>query len=222
MTDAATQKFQSSFPVLFSATPQLAALHNSRIRQKCFENEVEAPVDSCFKCGAFLHGLDTEAESTTRLFRAGKQRKHARVIQSTCGNCGWSHRRVIEKGNASLFPRRKPARVRASSLPSRKPTIISSPVSRTENNNQSSSSTTIASKQLNLPIASPSPSPSISSKAHSLPTPPPQTARNRPKKKSGLQEMLARNREKEEKQKQSSSAQKGGQNAGLAAFLSGL
>ncbi|KAK1236640.1 hypothetical protein PQX77_000192 [Marasmius sp. AFHP31] len=217
-SDPATKKFQTAFPTLLGLTPQLAALHNSRALKHRSETAVDAPFDVCSQCGAFLycqtHFGNEACQSTTRLLRtksaqAEKQRAN-RVVQNTCGNCGWLTERVVENGNAALFPRRKRGRTSTTrtSLTSSdvKPTILP-PV--THQDDQIAPSIPSGPKPLSQQSSSITPAPSS------------QASRSRPKKKSGLQEMLARNREKEEKQKQSASAQKS-QNSGLAAFLSGL
>ncbi|KAJ8086697.1 hypothetical protein PM082_005520 [Marasmius tenuissimus] len=204
--------------MLLGLTPQLAALHNSRTLKHHSETAGDTPFDVCSQCGAFLycqtHFGNEACQSTTRLLRtksaqAGKQRA-SRVVQNTCGNCGWLTKRVVESGNAALFPRRKRGRTSTTrtslTSPDVKPTILP-PVNQRDDQIASS-----------IPSG---PKPSSQESSSTAPAPPPQASRSRSKKKSGLQEMLARNREKEEKQRQSASAQKG-QNSGLAAFLSGL
>ncbi|KAK7470572.1 hypothetical protein VKT23_001996 [Stygiomarasmius scandens] len=125
--------------------------------------------------------------SSTRIAR-GTHRK--RCLQSKCNACGWMNEQPIAAGNESLFSKRNPnAPVQHQiSAPSREVVI-----SRVE-------------KVQTVPDI----------KSPVIPNPGPKS-KPRPKKKAGLQEMLARNRLKEEKEKQTNQ-----KSSGLAAFLDGL
>ncbi|ESK96059.1 hypothetical protein Moror_7404 [Moniliophthora roreri MCA 2997] len=196
-----TRKFQQSFPALLSSSPQLAAFHNSRNLQYS-AGEADQPSDSCQKCGAFFHLHYDIEQCGTRLVRTKKRRTSPRrTVQRTCGNCGWIDRKTVTDGSASLFQRRKLAS-------ERRPVDLSISSDKKARDSQIVIPPVLSRNQVSVtppPIHSPTPEiPGVTKQS-----------RNRPKKKTGLQEMLARNRERQEREK------KAGQES-LSAFLSGL
>ncbi|KAF9268029.1 hypothetical protein L218DRAFT_591684 [Marasmius fiardii PR-910] len=204
MADTSTQKFQKHFPALLALSPQLSALHNSR-NLRNHTNETETPLNLCSKCGAFLYCHPNPIRLVrSKSKREGGKSTSMRFLECFCGNCGYLNRRVVENDNPASFPRRKRERmsVSMSSAPSvSEPSVQTADITRGQDFTSSSSSPTPFTTTPKLP-------------AHEL-----KITRNRPKKKSGLQEMLARNRKREEKEKEKVSTQNCSR---LGAFLSGL
>ncbi|KAK7060588.1 hypothetical protein VNI00_001354 [Paramarasmius palmivorus] len=195
-----TQKFQAAFPTLLSASPKLAALHNARnLRDSASLQQA----DSCRKCGAFFSLQYDNQQYGTRLVRLDTKKRalpRGTAVQTTCGNCGWTDRQIVAKGSASLFQRRKSSAKSAANgklLPENKERRSQVP--------PSAEPPAVITKKL-------SPAPEVAEAA--------KQTRNRPKKKLGLQEMLARNREKVEQEKRTGKDANSG--SSLSAFLSGL
>ncbi|KAJ4001119.1 hypothetical protein F5050DRAFT_154982 [Lentinula boryana] len=223
-----TAKFQGSIPyTLHSVSPALAALHVRRTRRlSTAPTDPDSETCCCAKCGFYLFAGD----SSTRVVRVGKNNKRqrtdaptrtsnsnsrTRARQSTCLQCGWVNEFSLDREPASLFRIRR-----------------SSPCSKTGDVEQSS---IVAVKSIQKPkdaaveskaLSSRSNVQSTSSQLSDPPessvqpasTPVPAKSKSRPKKKSGLHEILAQNRAKEEKAK---NALNGGQSS-LAAFLESL
>ena len=169
--DAATVKFQQALPFcVFPVSSQLAALH--AVSQSC-------PVpDSCKSCGSYL---------STHV-RVVRNRKHSRVITSSCNACGKVHSTPLHKGNSTSFPPRKG---KASTLhtPSNPiPDIALQP-------NQASIASSSA-------VSITKPSKPLSTKESN--------------KKSTLRDMLKKNREKEQRHSNMSKTSSGGLSAFLS------
>lgn len=225
--DVHTSKFRNSIPyTLLPISPALAALHTRRTRRTV----PELVTENCTKCGFYLFTGD----SSTRVVRINTERRRAegtdarsisskitRAHQTTCFQCGWVSISPLERGSASLFPRRK--HFESTSQPSNMNLDVKSPEQRSiaeavipfpmdhESRAQSH-------KPSHAPIshisttAGPSPKVIVTS---TIPR-----SKSRPKKKTGLQEMLAHNRAKEEKARNASNATTG--QSGLSAFLDSL
>ncbi|THV08490.1 hypothetical protein K435DRAFT_12752 [Dendrothele bispora CBS 962.96] len=188
-----TTKFQNALPfALLGVSPALSALHVTRIRRS---SSNLLPTDACAKCGTLLR----YGGSTTRIVRKAKTSR-TRYLQSKCSHCGWTNQKPINSGNEYMFSKRERTVTPKQPLP-----------------------TPATSKEIELPLSSKTEkSVSAHVPAKTLPeTSDSQNAasksKSRPKKKTGLQEMLARNRLKEEKEKQA-----GQKSSNLAAFLDGL
>lgn len=130
------------------------------------------------------------SDSSTRITRLNRPTRTC--LQSKCGQCGWLNEFAVTCGNASLFPRRK----RGSSITYEKQKTISSAAPPAPEP-----------KPIDQPVPVAATSAGLVSKAKS-----------RAKKRTGLQEMLARNREKEQRAKVAPAEPQ----SGLAAFLDSL
>ena len=164
-------KFQQALPFcVFPVSYQLAALH--AVSQSC-------PVpDSCKSCGSYL----STHVSVVR------NRRHSRVITSSCNTCGRIHSTPLHKGNSTTFPPRKR---RASTLhtpPNPIPEISLPP-------NQASFASTSAASSTKL-------SKPLSTKENN--------------KKDRLRDMLKKNREKEQRRSNMPETSSGGLSAFLS------
>ncbi|KDQ64557.1 hypothetical protein JAAARDRAFT_230732 [Jaapia argillacea MUCL 33604] len=238
---SSTTKFQLTLPlVLHSISPGLAAYHVSRARALGVDDPALA-TSHCKRCGGYLF----DGTSEIRVVRPGisKRRKlsrklskdkdsDSRVVSKTCLTCGYCDEVTLDRGNATLFPMPRKRTKTSCSSPQG---IITLPTDLSHARND-----------LNPPkLASMTPSPLPSRSASQIPTSNPvsrpsslpPTAKSTPEsssvpgsskparskgrnKKTGLQDMLARNRERERQEQQKKAGE--GSAGGLAAFLSGL
>ncbi|KAJ7283590.1 hypothetical protein C8J57DRAFT_739328 [Mycena rebaudengoi] len=197
--DAATTKFQLALPIsLLSVSPSLSALHSIRVQRPSSESH------SCRQCGIALH----RGESSIRSIRP-KADPSSRALRTTCLACGWVQTVPVGRGNAALFPRTRSGTngridknvYEAIATPVVKPSALQATKPPMPQSREPSSA----------PLTQPS-TPSVSTS----PAPP----KSRPKKKGGLQSMLARNRERESREAQEKQQGKGA--GGLAMFLNNL
>ncbi|KAI9063261.1 hypothetical protein FKP32DRAFT_1592713, partial [Trametes sanguinea] len=169
-----------------------------------------------------------------------------RVLRRSCRACGFADDVPIDSANAPTFPKvRDRARRKSSAAPPAarapgaapvKPAAVPAPaqhapVSQPHASRAAQSPATPASSRSSsiAPSSRPSPAPasapaSTGSSMKSSPTITSQPqigsqVKSRPKKKTGLQSLLARNREKQEEEKKRAENQGQG---GLSAFLQGL
>ncbi|KIY42972.1 hypothetical protein FISHEDRAFT_63007 [Fistulina hepatica ATCC 64428] len=238
----ATISFQETVPyALLNVSPELAALHTSRIRRSSTAARAHL-TDFCSKCGAY----SLSGDSRTRICRLSAS---SRMLQRQCLVCGQMDSTALDRGNAALFPRRRrrslasrsqesPSHV-ASSLTAelrREETMLSSPesnASKPQGPHCIEASLSSNDKSIHVrdapsnvpppspPVASLKPSTPLKNRATASSTTPLEPERTtktaRSKKKSALQNMLAKNRAKEQRQRDA-----GNGGGGLAAFLSGL
>ncbi|KAK0468252.1 uncharacterized protein EV420DRAFT_453867 [Desarmillaria tabescens] len=142
--------------------------------------------DFCSRCGTFL----LDGLSSSRLKRVKKkcnEGRTRRIRAVQCRGCGFANDIEVREGNAVIYGRRN-GRLDKDSI-----VVVPEPEPEPE---------VVAKTPLVAKIPTPSPS-----------TPAPKL---RQKKKSVLQDMLARNRAREERDKSNQNS------TGLAAFLSGL
>lgn len=236
---------------LHPISPALAACHASRARllrpQTLHSDSARrsSPPSSCPRCGIFLLDGTGQVRSVHPTTSSKKRKRNGqgsssltgRFSEITCSSCGHVERTPRPVGNAALFPKvRRRAPSAASGFDS---TLTLAPIP------QSSRPTAAAITVSNPPpMHAPSPSshqpspssisippPSTHSRSQSstpqppqLPPPPPTTTtakKARAKKKSGLQELLARNKEKQAGNKQGDGSREA-PGSGLASFLSSL
>lgn len=230
---AATAQYQLSLPfALSSVSPGLAALHACRARV-AYPADPTLSTSHCSHCGVLFHA----GGGTVRLVRArtpiggssnGRDGDSpARVLRRSCGLCGHVQDVRVERGNESLFPqprqRIRDTKLTTSTLPDRPKAAapLTKPDLNMRSQNQPGSHTRLAPSPSTLPAISPSshkPTASASSSRSSTPAANRDVrSKSRPKKKSGLQDMLARNRQKQE-QEQGKKADA----HGLSAFLQDL
>ena len=213
---AATTKFQLALPfTLQSASPSIAACHAARVRLLHPDHPPLSP-SNCPKCGRFL----LDGAGTVRVARVKHPRSRlktkalARSIQHICHSCGHLTRIPISGGNASLF-----ARVRGhvsepkASIGAIDPPVMPQlpkhdPLQPGDPPNGGSRASPF------MPIPQPQPPSPTPTPLSSQPR---ASKKSRPKKKAGLQEMLAKNKERQAKEKAG-----GAGTTGLAAFLGGL
>lgn len=204
------------------------------------------PPSSCPRCGIFLLDGTGQVRSvhpstsTRKRKRNGKGSSSSsagRFSEITCSSCGHVERTSRPVGNATLFPKvRRRAPSAASGFDSTR-TFTPIPSSSrlpaiTVSNPPPTHTPSPSSHQQQPPPSIPILPPPSSSSTHSrsqsstpqppqpLPQPPPPpttTKKPRTKKKSGLQELLARNKEKQAGNKEGD-----GPGSGLASFLSSL
>ncbi|KIJ56804.1 hypothetical protein M422DRAFT_40387 [Sphaerobolus stellatus SS14] len=217
---------------LRTISPGLAALHASRLTRK--QHALQSPEQrtpltprTCTRCGyaSLSVRVRTRSTSTKGIQPEGNKnenkknkekaslptRTRTRVLERTCPTCGFVEAVPLPRGNAQLYTsvRRR----------------VSAPiVSRSEMQ-------PVPQAQIQAQPCIPSPSPSVSassSKANSManspvpasPVPKPEgVPPKRNKKKSGLQELLARNRAREEQEK---NKMKKGTAGSLSSFLEDL
>ena len=183
--------------VLLEPCPSIAAQHVVRARQLAARNGGDPALDTdathCIKCGTYLlDGHGGSVSLTRRRRKHNTSPSHTTVLQRICHVCG--HRQLIplSRGNAVLFPKRRPQR-----HPQR-------PISdRTAGDR--------------LPSQEPQTLPDTThAAAHA------ESTRSKPRraKKSALQAMLARHRDQEKIDRDAKSHQSSSNR--LAAFLEGL
>ena len=176
---------------LQSVSPRLAAFHICCIR-RLHPDKANFDNTHCSRCGSFI--LDGSSDTrTVSLKNRGQAHSRRRVMQKSCRSCGFVSRLPLEPGNAVIFPKRSKGN-KPAALP-QKPVVeppipIPTPVASTSQTS-----------------ASPSPTPDSN-----LPK-----SKTR-KKKSGLQDLLARNRARQEQEKNSTAQARNS----LASFLGGL
>lgn len=205
--DPATTKFHQSLPYsVLPVSSGLAALHFSRGFRHA--NELAGP-NSCAKCGSFLRNGD----GATRLIRlkSAPSLSASRIIQTTCLICGSVRTTSTSRGNADLFPRkrRRPARTIVS--------IDEVVVSHHHHHHQQPSTVELVESPISRPYSPDVPLPPGPSRPPTMDAP--AQPKQRPKKKSGLQDMLDRNRKRGEKEKRVNQVE---QTSGLVAFLNNL
>ncbi|KAA1466422.1 hypothetical protein DENSPDRAFT_876500 [Dentipellis sp. KUC8613] len=194
--------FACSLPdALLSVSPALAALHAVRARRQYHPEPLPA---FCARCGSYLfdgHGAFRLSRPSLSRQKDRKRSAQERSAEMSCAACGHTQRTLLPRGNAALF---KPVRRRiAPQTSATRPTAAPQPP--TDVNIPDTPLTPLT------PLShspSPSPLPSVASS---------QPKKSRPKKKSALQEMLARNKEKQERVKSGNTA-----SSGLESFLSTL
>ncbi|OBZ70402.1 hypothetical protein A0H81_10008 [Grifola frondosa] len=211
-----TTQYQLALPLLLSrVSPGLASLHASRARL-LNPTDTSLLVSHCSKCGAHLLDGFGMVRSVRKKRRLSSGSSFARVVRKSCKICGHAEEVPIETTNATLFPKPragiKPQHVSsfnasyspATSQPSApsQPTVSS--LSRSPSVNPPSSGR--SSERSSTPIMSSQEPSSVLAASRS---------QARSKKKSGLQQMLARNRERQEQEKQI-------KGQGISAFLQGL
>lgn len=178
----------------------LYALHATRARLQ----ELPCPSDpnACSACGSYLH----TGRSQSRLARS--KAKKRRILRTTCLACG--------KMQTSAFHVEPSTNTAAQHLPSPVPDIgdtisLSKSASVTTQLAPALAATRIRDSSERSPTStSVSQTPRTGAAG--------KIAQARPKKKTGLQAMLARNREQEQERMKSNTKQDGG----LSAFLNGL
>lgn len=229
--DLITSKFRIQLPLAIQpASRSLAALHVTRARLLHHPGpETDVLRDThCTKCGVFL--LDgTGSVRLVRKARRTKGKKNAkspgprpydRVLRRSCRMCGSVEDVPLEKTGRGLSVDNGnvdgPEATKL--LIARTPSVATPPTGQTSAT--SSRPPSVAPNA--VPPPPPPPSSKASTSAEKSPVPSQSRvnldarAKSRPKKKSGLQDLLARNRERQEQEK------KAGAGAGLAAFLQGL
>ncbi|KAG2156120.1 hypothetical protein DEU56DRAFT_221048 [Suillus clintonianus] len=204
MTSAVTTKFQTALPfALLSVSPGLSALHASRARSLYPEEFDPSSTTYCLRCGSYLLAADGSLE----LHRPRKRRKvtcnKSNALKITCHRCGFVSYTSFDR--RETFSKLEPTTGAKLSLPS--PIPAESVSSRSDL--KSEEERTPSSSRSSVPV-------DLSTVAHSTrgSTSVPHA---RPKKKTVLQEMLARNREKEAVRTKS---QQKPPPSGLASFLS--
>lgn len=229
--NAATAKFQLALPHLLAPiSPHLAALHATRVR-------LLHPADSsladthCTRCGAPFLATGGHTRSIRKKSRKSRDGPSVvvRILRRSCGACGNNDDVPLNAGTASApaFPSVRERARRKSSTAPRVSTAATPAVFVAAQQQHASVSQPRASRSL---PSSATPGSSRSSTVaptppRLAPTPAPpsvklpesQQAKARPKQKTGLQTLLARNREK---QKQEEDRKRDSQ--GLSAFLQGL
>ncbi|KAE9410612.1 hypothetical protein BT96DRAFT_912749 [Gymnopus androsaceus JB14] len=195
--DIHTAKFQTAIPyTLLAISPALSDLHTRRTHQK----DTELVPENCPRCGVYLFAGD----SSTRVVRTKRRRTGRTDTPNTRSNKN-TRARQTTCFQSSLFPRRK----RPISQSNVNSALEQLPASIYRTLTSSASTSSIVSTTT---VAVPSPKAVVAS---TIPR-----SKSRPKKKTGLQEMLAHNRVKEEKARNASAATR--THSGLAAFLDSL
>ncbi|KAH8105862.1 hypothetical protein BXZ70DRAFT_398318 [Cristinia sonorae] len=208
----ATTIFQLNVPrILEPIAPALAALHVRRSRALP-ETCDSLALTHCASCGTFL--LDgtgsvrvvRHARSKRRPKKEGASSRPGRMMRMSCSICGHEQNAPIEETMArvrSSFPGKNAPTItpKTSSEPSKTPSVpvLKDGICPPQISKQSLSSC--------LPSAQPTPLQGGNAQVR---------AKSRPKKASGLQDMLARNKQREEQERK----KQGG--TGLSAFLEGL
>lgn len=203
---------------LLPASLSLAALHANRSR---ILNPAESTIlDSthCSNCGFYL----LTGDGSVRLVRPEKRRKSLQgqetsftVMRRTCGSCGHRNDTKVDRCNAlALFPKTRKHKI-DKNIPVE--IIQDAKEQHSISRMQTSTEPLLSPTYSSLAISStshPDPAPSMAQSQ----TPAPGRSKLRPKKKTGLQDMLSRNREKEERERKSKNSEQGS----LATFLSEL
>ncbi|KAJ8489313.1 hypothetical protein ONZ45_g13636 [Pleurotus djamor] len=194
--DPATLKFQQAIPyVLFSASPNIAALHAAR-QQKHHDHDPSSPF--CPKCGSWYAYSDSQIRSMRKVKSKKKgivkQSAFSRMLRHTCGVCGWTQDTLVERTRRT---HEEVATHTRSGMADKTIAPIPTP--------SSPKPATVESPQAIASTSTSTPKPTDRPKA-------------RPKKKNLLEEMLAKNKKAEAARSQSKSSN----TSGLAAFLETL
>ncbi|KAG1752730.1 uncharacterized protein EDB91DRAFT_532914 [Suillus paluster] len=203
MASAVTTKFQTALPfALLSISPSLSALHASRARSLYPGEFDSSSATYCLRCGSYLLAADGSLELRRPRRRRKVADKKSNALKITCHRCGFISYSSIDRREASRqLPKSEPTTGDKILPPS--PIPSESILDRKQENERITSSSRSSVSVGSSPMAHPT--------RGSTPV--------LPKKKTILQEMLARNREKEAVR--TKSQQKPSQN-GLASFLSSL
>ncbi|KAF8529141.1 hypothetical protein BU17DRAFT_80331 [Hysterangium stoloniferum] len=181
-------------------SPGLAALHTSRLRLRNPDIDFSLSPNACIRCG---HQSVSVRSRVRRNAPSQKNKAEAdppqRVIERTCTACRFIHIVPISRGNAALFP----ASRKNKSGPA-EPNFPLVPL--------------LAQIPPSLPPPPPPPSTPHTRRSGALPD---VLISKRNKKKSGLQELLARNRQKQEQENKKLDASRGKPGT-LSSFLDGL
>lgn len=219
--DPATLRFQLALPKTAQAiSPTLAALHITRTRLLYYGEAGCRAFDTthCQRCGIYLlEGTGSVRTARRSTKKAGVGAKVTTVLRRSCGVCGGRQDVPIDAGNMPVFPRVGKTQSKSGLVPQpqikdmqpvEKAVLISQPLSSAPTSAAPSSSrpSPMPGSQRTLPVAKPTPQDIQHADGRS---------KARAKKKSGLQEMLARSKERQEKER-------AGLNGGLAAFLQDL
>ncbi|EIW61961.1 uncharacterized protein TRAVEDRAFT_70191 [Trametes versicolor FP-101664 SS1] len=241
--NAATAKFQLALPSLLAPiSPHLAALHATRVRL-LYPADSSLADTHCARCGAPFLATGGHTRSIRKKSRKSKDGVAAtiRIIRRSCGACKHDDDVVLNAGTASApaFPSiRERARRKSSTAPrvstaatpavsvaaqqqhalvSQQRASRSLPSSATPGSSRSSSIAPTPSRLAPTPASSSSsPGKTSGSFAKTPESQAPAQAKARPKQKTGLQTLLARNREKQKQEDKKRDRQ------GLSAFLQGL
>ncbi|KAI0053560.1 hypothetical protein FA95DRAFT_1600708 [Auriscalpium vulgare] len=189
---------------LHAVSPALAAFHAARAHS--LHPDIPArPLDRCPKCGS-LH----DPAARVRPIRHANKGLHRsrpgapRRLQSTCAACAHVDSMSLEHDNASLYPRVRGRALRNAPAPTY---YAEAPLP-----DPPRSSEGLAPRSVSSPLA-----PASAVHPPASRTPPSHQAKKPRTKKSGLQEMLARNRER-----QQGNPAKDASSSGLAGFLTEL
>ncbi|KAI0774256.1 hypothetical protein C8Q74DRAFT_1368754 [Fomes fomentarius] len=226
-----TARFQLAIPsLLASISPSLSALHATRAHS-LYPADAALAGTHCVRCGYPL----IPSNSHTRSIRKKGKRSHGqstivRALRRSCRNCGHDEDVPVAVADAFMaFPiPRDRAKRQSSNIIQPRACIAATPPpdSLVPGPSQPRSLQPVASPVPSRPVSSPAPAPvtpnTLATRHSSAGSSPAQQdhtrARSRPKKKIGLQSMLARNRERQEQEKK----REGSHNHGLSAFLQGL
>ena len=236
----ATAAFRSHLPaVLQSLSPSLSALHVARTRLLGLPQASQDAFASthCPHCGAYMLDGDGVIRTVRKKGRNRADRSMPlKYVRRVCSVCGHAQDTRIDHGNASHYPsvrRRVSGKAPASEaeeIATAAALCAGAPVKAPSTSGEQSVSPSRGLSSRAPSIAAPAQS-GTSRTTTPVPTRPssrpaaaataskpqePQKSKSRPKKKSGLQDMLARNRERQERDKQA------GSSGGLAAFLENL
>lgn len=222
MSTTVTNKHRQAFTLaLRNVSPSFAALHASRLRLRPESEDHRAGVQTpplttltCLRCGyTSVHVRIVRLKQTQQKRRQNQNQASshvipqdtlARVIQRTCTTCAFVERIPVPRGAAVVFgktPRRTKAVVDGSRAAS--------------------------SSDTNAVVIQGAPTPSTGSGSPSpWQSPQPQIQHpkktSRPKKKSGLHDLLARNRQRQQHHDRDREMDGDAAGSGLASFLSGL
>lgn len=223
---SATTKFQLTLPcALASVSPGLAALHASRAH-RAHDVDITYNPPRCPRCGAsFLHGA-----GSIRIIRRTKTKRsqHAtalprpasRFLRYSCSICGNDEDIAVNSSSADVLAIPQPRKRKGGD---QRVPHMSSPTSSVRIEKKSkidpfSAQPAVRQAPVPMPVppAARSPAPLSSNKPpDAAPKDLPARGKARPKTKSGLQALLAKNREKQEQTRQPNSG-------GLSSFLQGL
>lgn len=207
---AITDAYRHALPMMMqSISPRLAALHASRDKLLSESNASTSnytSTNACSGCGAMLHPNTTRRATRKAPRQTGSKPQGSsrlalsrlKTVTETCNNCGHVRRHEISRAALKEMPSVRRMRMRrrdiqmeeesVASLPST-PTPAPNPVlSRVTSKDASPSSLTPTTSTTPHPTGSPTPRTHAES-----------SGKTRPKKRVGLQEMLARNRNQKDK-----------------------
>ena len=191
-----TIQHQLSLPyILLPASKSLAKIHSARSR--ILTQSSTFSFTHCSKCYSYLFN----GNAHLRLVRS-RTPNSIRVLRRSCTECGHVNDTPVDRGNATLFTRRRQ-------------TTSSHPVTETSLSQvvQSAAHTPSPSTKI-----APTPAPSLDHSQSSTTTAIPGRSKSRSKTKSVLQDMLSRKREKQDRDRVREMQGQGG----LASFLNSL